>query len=609
MKAKELVKVIIPILALLLCGIVIMLERYGVTTEYVEKNNRVEKLSFSKEVQTKKECLILTNRKEDMHTQIEEITEFVLDSMKIGYDKEEADAAYLIKTVEQYDTVVVAFQDWSVLGKNISKLCKWVSEGGRLMNVATPNPDGSFLAIAQKFGIQNGGGSYAAINGFHILDNCMVGAKEWSRYKFEDDIMTSLTVALDDKVKVYVESYDGSVPLIWSREYGDGRFVFLNDFIIEKYQRAFISFAYSLLEDVCVYPVINASAFYLDDFPAPVPDGDSEYIKRDYSVDTATFYSTIWWPDVLDMEKEYGIKHTGLIIEQYSDEVKAPFIRNKAISQMVTYGNMLLNNGGELGFHGYNHMPLCLKGIDDNRKLGSYKLWKKPEDMKAAVRELEEFSESLFPQASFHVYVPPSNIISDTGVSLLKDACKDINIIASIYLRDSENMAYVQEFNTDEDGTVNTPRIVSGCNLDDYQKLSAFSELNFHYVQSHFMHPDDILDEDRGAALGWEKLKKDFKGYLGWLKKSVPDIRNVTGSEMGEAVLKYDNVNLKKTYKDDVLSVEIGGFSDSAEFFLRINGKDVDKTEGCTVKKVAENLYAVSADTDNIKVYLRGGSD
>ena len=52
---------------------------------------------------------------------------------------------------------------------------------------------------------------------------------------------------------------------------------------------------------------------------------------------------------------------------------------------------------------------------------------------------------------------------------------------------------------------------------------SSFPELNMHFVNSHFMHPDDLLDEDRGAALGWEKLKKRLDQYMTWLNESAEE--------------------------------------------------------------------------------------
>ena len=51
-----------------------------------------------------------------------------------------------------------------------------------------------------------------------------------------------------------------------------GKFVVDNFGLYEKVVRGFYAASYSLLTDVGVYPVINGSAFYLDDFPSPVPE-------------------------------------------------------------------------------------------------------------------------------------------------------------------------------------------------------------------------------------------------------------------------------------------------------------------------------------------------
>ena len=59
---------------------------------------------------------------------------------------------------------------------------------------------------------------------------------------------------------------------------------------------------------------------------------------------------------------------------------------------------MLLAQGGEIGFHGYNHMPLCTVGFDYKDEYDSYRLWKTYDDMKASITELKEFCETAFPR-------------------------------------------------------------------------------------------------------------------------------------------------------------------------------------------------------------------
>ena len=51
----------------------------------------------------------------------------------------------------------------------------------------------------------------------------------------------------------------------------------------------------------------------------------------------------------------------------------------------------------------------------------------------------------------------------------------------------------MQEFEVAKDGIVEQPRIISGAIIDDYMKMAALSELNMHFVNSHFIHPDDLL--------------------------------------------------------------------------------------------------------------------
>ena len=58
---------------------------------------------------------------------------------------------------------------------------------------------------------------------------------------------------------------------------------------VKKPQEDFFAASYSLLTDVMVYPVLNGSVFYLDDFPSPVPSGDGTYIKRDYGLSIKEF--------------------------------------------------------------------------------------------------------------------------------------------------------------------------------------------------------------------------------------------------------------------------------------------------------------------------------
>ena len=147
----------------------------------------------------------------------------------------------------------------------------------------------------------------------------MLGGGE--RYEFSDPFDSSLSVSLRETAHVWAKTGDAGTPLIWSNDCGSGHTVVCNIGIYDKVMRGFYASAISLLGDASAYPVINSALFYLDDFPSPVPSGDGTYIKRDYGLSIADFYTKVWWPDLQKLAQKYGIRYTGVMIENYEDAV------------------------------------------------------------------------------------------------------------------------------------------------------------------------------------------------------------------------------------------------------------------------------------------------
>jgi len=598
---KRLLKIVWPIFALLLCGIAIFVERIGVkyddvatATKYL---NIQEEEAFSESVEDQAECLVITDSTNELSNMYKEDMTFVLDDMCVVYEVVDV-SQKAIPNLDAYRNVVLTISDLGVIKDDLLRITNWVEKGGSLMNTHTFELNYYFKVIEGKLGIVEDTKEYASIDGIRTLNNFMIGGNK--SFDYEDDLEVSLSIYLDKYCEIYIESRNNHIPILWERDYGKGKFVIMNQEIHGKVDRGWICAAYTLLQDVGIYPVINASTFYIDDFPSPGPIGENEYVTRDYKMNITDFWMNIWWPELITWEKKYNIVYTGMIIETYSDLVKKPFNRQTDTQRFTFYGNMLLNNGGELGLHGYNHIPLCLKGVDALSK--DYKLWETKEEMSASLTELESFSSSLFPGQNFSVYVPPSDNLSETGRNILTETLPNIKVIASLYLPDTEADSYTQEFEVSDDGIVETPRITSGYELDDSMKLIAYNELNFHYVQSHFIHPDDVLDEERGSQLGWEELSTRFEDYLSWIHTSVPNIRNVTGSQMGEAVKVFDALSMKKEWKDHELAIKLGGFSREAYFMLRLNVKELERIEGASYEHMTGNLYLIHAQSDEIRI-------
>ena len=555
-------------------------------------------------------CLVITDSDQDSVDDVKEQFDQILLDMKIAHRDVDiaTDGADAIPSLTSFDRVIVLMPSLDGLGTHLTDIMSWVSAGGSLMLGMTPDNSNYLQAIASKLGIESAGYDYATAESYRPSDDFMLGGGE--RYEFSDPFDSSLSVSLRETAHVWAKTGDAGTPLIWSNDCGSGHTVVCNIGIYDKVMRGFYASAISLLGDATAYPVINSAVFYLDDFPSPVPSGDGTYIKRDYGLSIADFYTKVWWPDLQKLAQKYGIRYTGVMIENYEDAVnQTEPARQADTTQFRYFGGMLLQMGGELGFHGYNHQPLALWDTDYGT-LYDYKTWKNKETLVASLNELIAFQDEVLPNAHGSVYVPPSNILSARVRKLIGTDVPRIKTIASTYFEDGTDLPYVQEFGVASDGIVEQPRIVSGGMVDDsYMRLAAVSELNMHYVSTHFMHPDDLLDPDRGAKEGWEVYKGGLTDYLDWLSKSAPDLRRQTGSECSGAIQRFSSVTVSVDTSADAWTLSLGNFHDEAWLMFRANNGEPGAVTGGEITHLTGDLYLVKATDKTVTIVRKEGGD
>ncbi len=525
----------------------------------------------------------------------------VLSQMKVPYIECPAEGIRA-EDFEGCKSVVLAVSDLASMGETAMDLMDWLENGGHLMLAVMPSKGGFLDMISDKLGIVGMSDTASVVRKLRFPREFMIGDQVFP-IQITDPYESSIDVLLDSTCEVYIESDDeAAIPLVWRRRTGKGTVSVSNLGFMDKIYRGFYGSVYSLLGDGFAWPVINGSTFYIDDFPAPVPQGEGEYITRDYNMNARDFMTQIWWPDIVELGEKYKIPFTGLVIEQYSDDVKQPLPANEDVSRFHYFGKSLLDMGGEIGFHGYNHMPLVLENFDYYGEYDEYTPWASMGDMEASITELNRFCASLFPNEQFQVYVPPSNILSDEGRRMLKEKYPQIKVIASTYMPDTA--AYAQEFEVAEDGMIETPRVISGYIMSDFVYLSALSELTFRYVNTHFQHPDDVLDEDRGADLGWAEMYSRLSTYVERLYTAVPDIRNLTGIELAAAVQRYDELEVAQDIADGVMHIRLGGFVDEAFLLIRFNDCSPAAAEGGRIEKIQDGLWLLEADSPEIRITL-----
>lgn len=552
-------------------------------------------------------CLLLCDTAPEGGAEAKAEFEQLFEDMKVPVQAVDLAAAAPedIPPFAAYGTVVVLEADLDRLGTRLLDLLDWVEQGGGALFAMTPEKTGAFDAVAQKLGVLSSAWENKVTESIVPAEGFMLGGGQ--RYELSDPFESSLAVRLREDAAVYAVTGDAGIPLIWSMELGSGRVVVDNIGVYDKVMRGFYAASYSLLGSACAYPVINSAVFFLDDFPSPVPEGDGQYIRQDYGLNIADFYAKVWWPDLVQLAERYGIRYTGVLIENYEDDTADAPVRQKDIQPFRYYGGLLLRQGGEIGFHGYNHQPLVLPETDYGG-LYDYHPWPSADAITAAMEELAAFQKEVLPYVSGSVYVPPSNILSASGRAILGSRVPQVRTIASSYLEDGTDLPYVQEFGVAADGIVEEPRIVSGGMVNDsYMRLAAMSEVNLHFVSTHFMHPDDLLDVDRGAAEGWEVYKTGLEGYLGWLTAAAPALRMQTATECAGAIQRFSGVTVELTAAPDAWTLELGNFADEAWLLFRANSGTPGSVEGGQLTHLTGQLYLLRADAATVRIGRKEG--
>ena len=512
-----------------------------------------------------------------------------------------------IPTLKQYQTMVIAMPNLDPLDEHVLQIMQWVKKGGGVMFAMTPEKTGYLDVIGPQIGIESSAYQYVVTEGITPSKDFMLGGGQ--TYMFSDPFKSSLSVALNDRAQVEAVSSNGGTPLVWRSSVESGTAVMCNIGIYVKMVRGFYASAFSLLSSAMAYPVINSVAFYLDDFPSPVPSGNGKYIKRDYNMSISEFYSQVWWPDLVRLAERYGIRFTGVMIENYGDDTKNDPVRQTDNTQFEYYGGLLLRQNGEIGYHGYNHQPLVLPNTDYGNEY-TYVQWPNRKAIVDSLNELIAFQKAVLPAATSSVYVPPSNILSSEGRQIIGEDMPQIRAIASMAFPPDSSLEYVQEFGVAADGVVEAPRIVSGSMVNNsYMRLAAVSELNMHYVSTHFMHPDDLLDEDRGAKEGWETYRKGLEDYLDWLEQSAPSIRMQTGTECAAAVQRFSGLTVSMATSDDSWDLHLGNLIDQGWLMFRANSGTPGRVRGGSLTKLTGNLYLLKATSATVHIKRKTGGE
>lgn len=503
---------------------------------------------------------------------------------------------------EDTEILVICESDLHTLPIDVEALAAWVSEGGRL--IIAGGLESSELASewASLLGvIPMDEYPIIPIESMRLQTSLLAGGQGM---EFSDEVIrTDMTrVQLLPGILVHVTTADESeTPLLWELPYGDG-LVLVNGAVPMdgKANRGMICACFGRMEEIAVWPVINAAVYCIDDFPSCAPAGFDSNVRLQYGYTVSDFYFIVWWPSVREIGRKYEIPYSCFLIQCYDADTEGPFDNRDYTASASYFARQILENGGEIGIHGYNHQPLVLEGYTYDEKNSGYHPWPSNSRMVESIRSLTAYAAELSPDIELRAYVAPSNVLDENGMSLLTEHFEDLRVFAGVYIGTPDQM--VQEYEALDNGVVLVPRLTADMQMEDSEWWTQLNALNFQFVESNYIHPDDILDEERNDGGDFNAMLAGYERMVAW--NQAHGLRARTISQAGGAVQRYCNLSVEKEEDEAGLTLHLSGLIDTGSLLIRLRetGRVPECTEGGTLTMVDDGLWLLEADADLVRI-------
>lgn len=346
-------------------------------------------------------------------------------------------------------------------------------------------------------------------------------------------------------------------PLAWRHQHGLGRVVYWNSHFLSRRQtRGLLIQSLMSVQPVAVMSIANAGVIQVDDFPSGIADLDREPIRSEFGMTVIPFLDRIWLPDILQLGHEFGIPFSFFAPFNYNTETTPPFdFREWEANRMVEHGQDILFSvksartaarQGELGLHGYNHIPLTIGH------------WHTRANMVAGLRAAMERwqADELGPLPTS--FVPAMNHLDADGALALTEAQPSLKTICSMHWGSVER-GEGREFGPEpwNPALFALPRMTCGYEMTPFSRLTMVSQLATQGVWTHFIHPDDIIDNPvsipaatshrnpntlywRGRKDGNEpSLLAQLRAWFDFTARHFPWLRYVRTSDAADLIKRH----------------------------------------------------------------------
>ncbi|MBN2040054.1 MAG: DUF2194 domain-containing protein [Spirochaetes bacterium] len=516
----------------------------------------------------------------------------------------------------QYEIVLLALEDTKEIPSSIFK--DYANSGGNIVFLRYANLDKDF---SELLGVKEYSNAIDYFKeGFSIDPSFFMNRISISGSNMDLNVRKAILSKGRVLAEINNPGERKQYPVLWETSYGKGHVLYWNTNMLLEGKR-FRGTIIQSMHYVCgsfISGLANIGMMMIDDFPAPLWNLNYKDYRIKYyngllenETDTANkkrletiiknlrgyndisdtnFIKNVWVKDILSLQKKYGLHYSSYLIFNYSKDtglkgndgefaVRDFYLAGDSLP--IFMGRVAIDNGWEVGLHGYNHQSMTLTRPE---KYASEPWPDKDAMIKALTAAHNEWDALYSSYMQPFSYVAPHNIIDDAGKSALGEVFKTIRVICTVYVGNEGESE--QEFEWTKDGRFfQIPRLSSGYYMDAGDRFIIYDGLHNLGVISHFIHPDDVFDENRSSGFsGWAWMKKEFEKELSYVKKNFPWLRWMSVKDAFGEFQFYNSTNIRVKRTGKTILVESNDGSSKYLFFrLRLRkGQSIKKLHNCS---------------------------
>lgn len=314
----------------------------------------------------------------------------------------------------------------------------------------------------------------------------------------------------------------------------------------------------SQMKDYEIYPVINAQNLVLAGYPS-FGGADEEEIMKRYSQTYQDVQSQIIWPSLNALAVQNGDKLTCMMTLTGEEDETADYLRlmkeehwEAGVNGAALSGEEPLDNDCATG---YRFQTLCLQDEEALQK------WTNERDSYVSVVTKAE-KRSTKPPVS---YLTGTDIVvqrgTDTGV-----------------------------------------------------EHTFWDDLKLKSLETALAYSDIVIDMERTAYPesdedSWERMSKKIAANVSTYQKPFRTFDETTLSESNQRVRRFLALDFLENREDNVISLQVENFEESAWFLLRTNGEEVVSVDGGEYVKLEKDAYLIQVLKEQVSIELEPDSE